>query len=457
MTDTTFPGFYRLDRATLYPASGSEARSAYEIRNFITSITITESVNNDCIRGTIGIVDGGGLLENYPIRGEENIYIEIVDALGNRATYRWFVYRVDNVDVGGNSDSVTYNIHFTSVQRFVSDKYRLAAAYNQPIHNTVEAVFNKYMKVPVSSMHSTNPNKEIIIEPTDGNIRLIVPRMTPSQAIKMMESRSYSSIHPTCSFRFFESADNFFFVTDEFLYKKAVENNKIHDFAHAPALSQDNSALALRMNNFISIKNISRVDTFDDMNNGSYRNTTMVLNILNRTVDMKEYSYSEKKNSYFAGLSETLGKEDRHSASFIDSVFTTDNAKRFMIVRDYADDDTGQLRGEQYFPEITSNRYAYFKQVGAIRIHAIGYGRSDITCGDFIRLNVPSMVYAENNRGINAQLSGVYMVESIARNMRSEEYTNDYMLIKRDWEEGIENIVDRSLTSLITADEGNVG
>lgn len=457
MTDTTFPGFYRLDRATLYPAAGSEARSAYEIRNFITSITLAESVNNDCIRGTIGIADGGGLLENYPIRGEENIYVEIVDALNNRTTYRWFVYRIDNVDVNGNSDGVTYNIHFTSVQRFVSDKHRLSAAYNQRISDTVEEVFNKYMKVSVSSIHSTNPNKEIIIEPTDGNVRLIVPRMMPSQAIKMMESRSYSSTHPTCSFRFFESADNFFFVTDEFLYEKAVANNKIFNFAYAPALPHDNSALISRMNNFISIKNISRVDTFDDMNNGSYRNTTMVLDILNRTVDMKEYSYSEKKNSYFAGLSETLGKEDRHSASFIDSTFTADNAKRFMIVRDYADDDAGQLRGEQYFPEIASNRYAYFKQVGAIRIHATGYGRSDITCGDFIRLSIPSMVYAESDRGINSQLSGIYMVESVARNMRSEEYTNDYMLIKRNWEEGIENVVDRSLTSLITAGEGNVG
>ena len=49
-------------------------------------------------------------------------------------------------------------------------------------------------------------------------------------------SRSFSTSSPSCSFRFFETSDNYFFVSDEFLIKEANSKNKIKEFIYGEAI-----------------------------------------------------------------------------------------------------------------------------------------------------------------------------------------------------------------------------
>ena len=88
-TNTTiFPGFYSVDKILIYPDPNSDQdRKTINIRNIVSSIKITESILNDCIRGVLNIVDASGMLELYPIRGEEKIYLEIKDALNQTQEY----------------------------------------------------------------------------------------------------------------------------------------------------------------------------------------------------------------------------------------------------------------------------------------------------------------------------------------------------------------------------------
>ena len=456
MTDQpiTYPGNYSINRLVIYPAPNSEPRQALELRSFAAKFTVVESMSNDCIRGTIGVVDSGGILESYPIRGEEVVFADIADSVGNIRTYRWFIYKIDNLKVSETSDGMTYVLHFVSFQRFISDQRKVTASYNQPITNTVNEIFNNYMKLPISSIRATDPNKEIRLEQSEGNVKVIIPRMTPVQAMKMLESRAYSSAHPTCSFRFFENAEEFLFVTDEFLYERAVTNNRIFDLTYAPVIPQDGSTIVDRMNNLSSLENISRVDTFDDMHGGNYRNKVIVLDIVNRTTNIVEpsFNYNTERSKYFSAYASELDVEDRHSPTFTESTFTDENARRFIMVRDYVDNDAGQLRGEQYLPEITSNRLAYFKQVNAIKLQASGPGRMDITCGDFVRLQIPSFRYATESSNINPQLSGIYMVDTVARRIAANEYVNDYILIKRNWAVPVNEIFNNAISSALIVD-----
>lgn len=434
----TFPGNYKITRATLYPTNVSEQKSAIEIRSYIVNMSIVESMLNDSIRGTARLVDRGGLLEGYPIRGEEMLYIDTMDALDNRREYRFFVYKIDNLDITDSCDGVDYNIHFVSYQRFLADQKRIVAPYNQPISEIVQEIFNVNMRTAsygVMASKKQDTNKQITVEQTEGPIKVIIPRLTPIQAIKMLESRAFSSSSPTCSFRFFETADCFYFVTDEYMYRKAASESKIYPMSHSPNIPQDNRFLLARMSNLESIRNVDRVDTFGDIHNGAYKNKVLVLDIVNRIANIVEpgYDYNLQRGSYFAGYQLQLDVADRHSDQFISNVFTDENSRQMIMVKDYVEEDTGQLRGEQYLPQIASNRLAYFTQINSIRLEASGPGRYDITCGDFLELKIPELTYAQQKREVNTQLSGIYMVESVTRVIHGEEYRNVYQLIKRSW------------------------
>lgn len=462
MTDAniSYPGSYRLKSLVLYPFSTSEPRVAVDMRNLVPSLSIEESMTQDSIRGSLTAVDSSGLLEGYPIRGEEMLFIDLEDAVGNTRQYRMFVYKIDNVDVSGVNDSLTYNLHFVSFQRFVADQKRVTASYNKPVADIAENVFNTYFRVPVTSRpvsttgDSSNYdyNKQIIVEGTEGNVKLIIPRMTPTQALKFLESRAYSAASATCSFRFFESADSFHFVTDEYLYNKAKADNNIFKFTYADSLPQDNGSFLQRMSNFTRFKNVSRVDTFDDLHGGTYRNKVVVLDIVNRTVNTIDpsFDYSTAKQDYFKGHSDEMDGADRHCEPFIQSTFTDENARRFLMVRDYVEEDAGQLRGEQYLPEITSNRLSYFKNVGSIRVSSSGPGRVDITCGDYINVMIPEFRHHQTEKQTNVQLAGTYLVESVTRVFDKDIYTNEYTLTKRSWDREVDPSENRFLLGGVT-------
>lgn len=449
MTDKelSFPGNYYLRSATLYSAPSAELRESVNIRNLIANLSITESMNNDCIRGSVDIVESTGLLEDYPLRGEEMLFIDIEDPMGNRIYYYMFIYKIDNVITSYNNDLLSYTLHLVSSQRFKADQNRVTSSYNKQVSEVVEDIFNSnYIQRTSSRSVKTSLNKFLTVEPTEGKVKIIVPRMTPAQAMKFLESRAYSSASPSCSFRFFESSSDYYFVTDEFLYKKAVEQDKIFEFTFAENLSKDNSNFINRMNNFESFKNTSRVDTIDDLHGGSYHNVVVSLDINSRTVEYINFNYMEKKDTYFAGLSDS-SEGDKHSSTFVTDTFTPDNARRMIMVKDYVGEQTGQLRGEQFIPQIAANRLAYFKNLNSIRVSAAGPGRLDITCGDFIRVNVPEFSHVRDIRNPNRQLSGVFLVESVTRVFNGDVYSNQYSLVKRNWARGAPSFSSSTPTS----------
>lgn len=453
MTETSlsFPGAYKLKAVAIYPNLKDDTRVSVNIRNLIPAMTITESVQSDSIRGSMRVVDSSGLLENYPMRGEENVYIEIEDALGNIRSYQCFIYKIDNVSSSNNNDLASYTLHFVSLQRFIADQRRVTSSYNKRVSEIVQDIFNNYCRPvssgPVNRDSSTTQVKQIVVEDTEGELKVIIPRLTPIQALKFLESRAYSASSSTCSFRFFESADSFYFVTDEFLLDKAASSDKIFEFTNTADIKQSNDYYLQRFANFDTFTNVARVDTFDDLHSGAYRNKVMVLDIVNRVTNISEpaFNYSEARASYFKGMEQFTGVVDKHSDRFINTVFTDENARRFLMVRDFVEENAGQLRGEQYIPQIAANRLAYFKNLDSVKITTTGAGRLDITCGDFIRFIIPEFMHVDKEKELNNQLSGVYMVESITRTIDKEVYTNQYTLVKRNWARDVIETDDRFL------------
>lgn len=420
------PGQYKLLSATLSsPAGGS-----IEFSGFMPVFKIEESINSDCIQGYGEVYDNVGHLENLPLRGEEDLVIQVEDVLKKKITYNLKIYKVTDVEINDTNDGLRYTIHFVSKSRFDASFRRIIEPFDDTIDKIAETVFKKYY--PQGS-------SELLLESTEGKFRCIIPNYTPMQAMNFLASRAYSTNSPSCSFRFFETVNNHFFVSDEYLISRALENQqRIKTFGYSEALDKSGEEFEAQMSNIIELRNEDRVNTMADLISGAYRSHVIEIDIVKRRVNLpgisqeNSYDYTQKSGTYVS----TSGRgsaQSRHSSGFISSYFTQENERRYIVVKDY-EDDSGelQIRGDQFLPEIVQNRTAYRHHLNNTVVTATINGRLDLNAGDMINIQVPQF-NSSSQRGINRQLSGYYMIDTMVQNFTRDVHTTSFKLLKYDW------------------------
>jgi hypothetical protein len=456
------PTYYSLKRVLL--RSEFSDLGEIDITSLIPSMSIASSIDSETMYGTALVVDFMGLLENAPLRGEEQIVFDIQDSRllnenggsdssqsENSFRFAAFIYKIDNVSAKDNNDGLVYNIHFISYQSFKAGTYQIIRSFrDERISDIVQTLFDDYYdRIENVEFIPENDRKGITIQETDGLIRCCIPKMRPEEAMVFLSKRAYSSEDsPSCTFRFFENTRGYHFVSDEELFKAALDDasENFFKFTYADAIPNTLGFFNEQLNNLETIVNSTRVNSLDDIYNGAYKNNVLELDILSRNVNLLDnggvYKYFDKREKYFdvKNFDELL---DRHTSAFIDSIHDRDEdvAKSFIVIQTYTKDeeasDKKALPVESYYGEIASNRTAYEKHIHSITLEATGPGRFDITAGDIVELDIKKIQFADGNKAAtlekNKHLNGRYIVKSVTYQMNKEEMKNRYTLIKKDW------------------------
>ena len=421
MTETDFvlPGHYKLISAIVV---SYDTQKRVEISNLIPSFAIEESLDTDSMRGMVSVYDTIGFLEDFPIRGEELFIMEIEDALKIKRRYEFRIYKVTNVRIKDSNDGLVYDMHFTSKWRFEAGKRRIIRPFETTISEIASVIFADYYP----------EGKDMLVEETDGIFRCVIPNYTPMEAMNFLASRAYSQERASCSFRFFENSDNFFFVSDEYLIKLARDNpENIKEFMYSDALEKSGSQFLEQMKNIISIENTERVNTMIDLYSGAYTSNVIEIDLVKKIVENKRYRYD--RGRYIA----TSGRDPEgvHSSRFINDYFTEENERRYIVVKDYTSigDAPSNIRGEQYLPEIVQNRVSYRHHLNNTVVYAKTHGRLDLKAGDIISLKVPNFSTGDRGREENRQLSGNYLVNDCKQVFVHDVHETALKLIKYDW------------------------
>jgi len=413
------PGFYTLEKAIISNYNGKQI----DIQNMIPRIDINESIEYDSIRGSIDMVDNIGFMEDFPLRGEERLELSFIDPLKTKKVFDLFVYKIDNVQIKPNNDGVIYTMHFTSYARFKAGLRKILTPYETAISNIAQDVYEKYYDSP----------KPIVVEPTEGIFRCVIPNYTPMQTMNFLASRAYSIESPSCSFRFFENSDSFNFVSDEFLMKTAFENDgkDIKEFTFD--LNIDNSGIEFlkQMQNLKELYNSQRADSISDLNSGAYTNNVVELDLVRKKLINNRYVYKEEKDRY---VKFDANSKDTHSEQFENDVFLQENERKFLLVRDYGSlgDEPSNIRGEQFLAEIASNRLAYRHHLKSTTVNAVAYGRLDLKAGDVVKLLVTEFTSSSDKKN-NPQLSGNYLLHTLRHSFDNDVYQIVMQLVKYDW------------------------
>jgi hypothetical protein len=416
------PGYYNLDAAVISNYTGKQI----DIQNLITSFNIVESIDLESIRGRVEVLDTIGFMEDFPLRGEENLQIVVEDPFKNKRRFDLFVYKIDNVEIKTSNDGLTYSLHFTSYSTFKAGLRKVVAPYENSISVIAQDIYDKYYDKNL---------KPFVVEATEGIFRCVIPNYNPIQTMNFLASRAFSTQSPSCSFRFFENGDAFHFVSDEFLLKRAFEDNgsKIKEYTFDDNIDKSGAEFLKQMQNLVELRNVDRVDTMGDLYSGAYVNNVVELDLIRKRLVNNRYRYTENKDRYKSFV-ENGRSIETHSNQFINDVFVTENERKFLLIKDYTTlgDEPSNIRGEQYLSQITSNRLAYRHQLSGTVVEAKTYGRLDLKAGDVIKLLINEFT-SETNKGPNPQLSGNYILHSVTHMFTNEVYEMNFRLIKSDW------------------------
>ena len=345
------------------------------IFNIVTSFDIYESIYANVICADFVFADGVGLIMSFPIIGEEKITIEMETPGVEGTTYNFYTTEV--VALSDNSDATLRSY----VVRAVSAEFH-SNMWKQYSHRYLE----KYAICVEEAFLRLNPTKKPLeIEKPQGAFDWLVRESRPLQVLDLMKERALAPPnHKSSHYVFFEDKYNFKFVTTEYLAEKykgdiggkdPIAGDSKEFWLHNK--KWQSSAELPNKKTILAFENISIGSDVDKISSAQLNSTTRSFDIKHGIV--KVFCHEEAGYSYipFDGGGVRPQNTEKWRA-----LYNAKPARRFFLFKD-------TFRKQDRHEEAIGPRRAYSNLLERNAVKIRIYGRTDITAGMMVRLNLP--------------------------------------------------------------------
>lgn len=452
------PGSADISKALVTNASGKSK----DIASIIVSFELEQSLDLMSYSGKLKILDGIGFMETFPLRGEEQIDLKISSMdLGTEKNLKAQVFRIDSIVPSESGGQVLYTMHFISKISYNAFKRKITKSYSKKSMDQIaKIIFDTYFsKLGEKDYLDKNdrtktlsyaayrmpiidePDRSFYIQPTANLTDIIIPDYMPTEAMQFIQNLSFQPETPSASFKFFETLDNFYYVTDEYLIKSARRKDLV-DLFYSPASSIDPRKPDDQINRIEKLEVASKgLNTASDIISGGYTSKVTEIDLIRKKIVPNNFNYD--KNAGFIDMSGNSVdlQDDPHSEVFRKETFTEENARNFFVFKNYNQngDIPGSLHVDRFIPTIVSNKLSYQHHLNQTTVAASMKGRLDIAPGMVVNLSVKGLDGLDAPES-NKTLSGKYLVHTV-RHSRDDSGTLGcaLKLIKYGWSKGIVN------------------
>jgi len=267
-----------IDKVTIFAKGKPQMDIISGNESMFSSCSIYESIFKQYVTGNMTIVDSAGMLEGYPICGDEYIIISFKSSDFNSTkpyTKVFKIFKVDELtDLPANKTQI-YNIHFASEIMDESQKRKLRLSFrNKREDEIIKSICHDTLGIP---------EKLLDIEKSLYERTFVIPNWSPLQAINHFTN---SAIYPQNSrganFVFYEDRDGFKFKSLE-----TMMQDKIAGKLTTSTLTNSDNFHPLNVINF-DIENC--FDNIKNSQNGLYGSTVHEIDLLEKTVSTHEYT-----------------------------------------------------------------------------------------------------------------------------------------------------------------------
>ena len=164
------------------------------------------------------------------------------------ACFPFQIYKIEDVPKISKCKRTILNIYFCSQEMYYSSIHRVSQAFSGNIEAGVQEI--------VRNKGYLNSKKQLHIEPTRTNTKLVIPNLRPLSAINFLAKNSTSQLYNNTGYVFYETPDGFHFRSLESLLAIAGAKARPVKFAYNYQIGNIRDS---------DVKNIQEHETHCDM------------------------------------------------------------------------------------------------------------------------------------------------------------------------------------------------
>ncbi len=355
----------------------------------MVSLDIWEDMTKPTIYATLTLLDTLGMLEKFPIIGEETVEIEIqTPSLSTPAKFTFKCFEIINLQRLANGKGMTYTLRCVSEEHIRNAGTMVRESMTESISNLVPYILQKHLQT----------KKPMIVDPTKGIQTIVFPRLSPLQAIDMLRLRSVSMDYTSSAYVFFENQAGFNFKTVEGLYKDGLTSIGSRVFNMNQNALAEKKSLGDSYRTIQSHQVIRRSDTMRKLTQGAFRSVTRVFDVHTKSYETINYDFE----TLFSSFETTAKKTVSNTTEWLDQ-YSKGVPKQFFTVKDTSRPDvfiTNAMGVRNSFVELLND------DITRILIH----GDTGLKVGDVIRLNIPQVDGLSSQKKPDAFMSNNYLI-----------------------------------------------
>ena len=429
----------RFNSITITKFNGSDK---LDITPQVVEFTLYQSIFTPLLRADMVLSDFIGLMNNYPLSGEETVEVTIEQA-GDPAsnakrvfkTLNFVITAINQISFGDNARQMTYAIEMASEEAFVNAKTRVSHAYTSSIETMIQSLYKEYI----------NSKKNLKIFPTTSKSRkLVVPNLKPLDAINWLCKYAVATNSSTYyTFAFYETLQGFVFKSlQKPTYRDAEENNALLNCTKEKYYYISN--LELLLNNkqaydkFVQdgfnenrtindLKINKRYTTLEKIIGGYYENEYVEVNMLQKDHLITKTAIQANKDPRSRSTSfTTLHREGMYNTplyiSDIQNQYIQDETSSRVryAINNY--DNLNQPSFRDKFGNSSRSFLAYAQVDISVAVHANLENR----VGDLMYIQLPEMHGFNLENQPDKYLSGYFLTSEIKTVMRTGGYSQSY-------------------------------
>ena len=285
------PGAFQLGAVNLVSytsidESGTPKR--LDIRTLLVEFNIYEDLNSPFLSGDMTLIDGTNAIQELPITGFERLEFFFRTPgttkgfdFSVKTGHPMFVYALENRQ-GVNPRSQIYTLKFVSLEAIRDHQTRVSQAFTGGVDQMIIDVCKNYLKT----------KKDMLIEDTAGNFKLVMPRIKPTAVIEYLRKEATSLHYRNSGFHFYETAMGFNFKSYEGLFcKKDGKPREVKAF-YTPKVKNVGESPIYDLQSVEDFKIVQQFNTLNGVANGVYASKLITHDLYNKTFSEQEYDYN---------------------------------------------------------------------------------------------------------------------------------------------------------------------
>ena len=411
------PGAFELGDVILisyrsFDGSGSPKR--LDIRNLVQEFSIYESIDGKFLSGDMTLLDATNAIQELPITGFERVEFFFRTPgttkgfdFSVKSGHPMFVYSLQNRQ-GVNPRSQIYTLKFISLEAIRDHQTRISKAFSGGIDQMVIDICKNYL----------NTKKDILVEETKGNYKIVVPRIKPTQAIENFRKNARSKDYENSGFHFYENALGFQFKSYEGLYCKKDGSPREVKAHYSPKVKNvgENDIYNLQSVESFEIK--QQFNTLENTYNGVYSSRLITHDLFTKTFKEYDFDYNvEYGKQNHLEQDASGGKRDDNG---ILPYFNYDKGDTFGTKNEgvlHFQSSTSKVHNDYEQPEaeeILQKRISQHIAANNLIIEITVPGTTEINVGDIVNFSLPKYAAAteDDKKDQDKYLSGRYLISA---------------------------------------------